>query len=190
MVRSRLYRSRLLKVDARWKALNEIYKIYIVFVPLRFQEISKICIFWYILIYFVFHLFWSSDFSFFIRGRWFFVILQARNFGVDAYHSIRHLGFRVLSTSHWQSVNVDNVSAFPFNSAGERPHGAGSFVVWVFSDLLKNHTSICQQMFWNLMLDVVEIWWISSGTSRTRFEKRTYFGYLQNCLSFFKFCIS
>ena len=36
---------------------------------------------------------------------------------------------RVLSTSHWQSVIVDNVSAFPFNSAGERPRGAGSFVV-------------------------------------------------------------
>ena len=39
-------------------------------------------------------------------------------------------GFRVLSTSHWQSVSVANVSASPFNSAGERPRGAGSFVAW------------------------------------------------------------
>ena len=31
-------------------------------------------------------------------------------------------------TSHWQSVH--NFSAFPFNSAGERPRGAGSFIVW------------------------------------------------------------
>jgi len=29
----------------------------------------------------------------------------------SAYHSTKHRGFRVLSTSHWQSVSVDNVSA-------------------------------------------------------------------------------
>ena len=33
-------------------------------------------------------------------------------------------------TSHWQSVSVHNFAAFPFNSAGERPRGAGSFIVW------------------------------------------------------------
>ena len=42
----------------------------------------------------------------------FFVRLQAGNFGADAYHSIRHRGFRVLSTPHRQSVSVDILPAF------------------------------------------------------------------------------
>ena len=42
----------------------------------------------------------------------FVVMIQASNFGADAYHSIKHRGFRVLSTPQRQSVIVENVSAF------------------------------------------------------------------------------
>ena len=53
---------------------------------------------------------------------WFFLMLKAGNFGADTFHSIRHRGFRVLPTSHWQSVSVADVSAFPFNySSKSRP---------------------------------------------------------------------
>ena len=42
-----------------------------------------------------------------------FIIIQAGNFGADAYHSIRQRGFRVLSTPVRQSVIVEHVfSAF------------------------------------------------------------------------------
>ena len=43
---------------------------------------------------------------------YFVLMLQAGNFWADAFHSIKHWGFRAPSTSHWQSVSVDNVSTF------------------------------------------------------------------------------
>ena len=52
-------------------------------------------------------------------------IVEAGTFGADAYHSIWHRGFHVTLTI----CQCAQLSAFPFNSAGERPRGAGSFIV-------------------------------------------------------------
>ena len=59
----------------------------------------------------------------------FFIIFASRQFWSGYLSVLKQRGFRVLLTSHWQSVCANNVSAFPFNFAGERPRGAGSFVV-------------------------------------------------------------
>ena len=63
----------------------------------------------------------------------------------------------VLSASHWQSVSVDNVSAFSFNSAGERPRGAGSFAV-----CFKKEEEKGKKVFLLLPQWRQDKWWIRS----------------------------
>ena len=77
----------------------------------------------------------SWEFFFFLlvttyqHSRWsgrsmliFFLMSQAGNFWADTFHSNRHRGFRVLPTSHWHSLSLAHVSAFPlFSFSKSRP---------------------------------------------------------------------